>query len=209
MKKSLLILLAILGVNLNSANANPNLNKTISELRYEVTAIEFTAKDKLKTSREILEKAKNLTKENPTNSDAYLWYGIALSVNAKHEKAESLSTALEVIREAKDNLEKSIELNPEAEEGRAYSTLGMIYAKAPVWPISFGSNSKAEENFKKAIAIGPNNMDNNYRWGEFLMKQGEVEEGKKYLTKALNMPNRKSRKEDAFKKQDIKKILKG
>jgi tetratricopeptide (TPR) repeat protein len=50
---------------------------------------------------------------------------------------------------------RALKLNDKALAGSAYTSLATLYAKVPGWPIGFGDKAKAEEYFKKALAINP------------------------------------------------------
>jgi len=203
--KHLKNILIIMFISITCSYANGlSLGEEISSIRYNITAIEHKDKDENKIEQfdKLISETDKLIKEYPNSAEPYLWKGIALSAQAKHKGISALSS----VREAKELLEKSISINPSASDGAAYNALGMLYYKVPGWPISFGNNKKAEKNFREALKIS-SNLDTNYRYGEFLISQGNIAEGLKYLNKAYLMPNRESRKEDSLKKEEVKKLI--
>lgn len=186
------------------------LNQDIALIRYQVTAIEHQFADgqeeqKIKAFDALIAKTDELIAQFPERPESYVWKGIALSAQAKH-KGKGLA-ALSAVRRAKKYLEKANAMDPSMSDGAAYNALAMLYSKVPSWPISFGNQRKAEEYFQKALKVS-SNLDTNYRYGEFLIAKGQVEEGLKYLEKALNFPERPGRKEERLKKKEISDLIK-
>lgn len=180
-----------------------SLDTKISNIRYRVTAIEHTSKDKIKDFNSLIQETDKLVAEYPERAEPYVWKGIALSAQAKHKGISALSS----VKNARKILEKSISINPSASDGAGYNALAMLYYKVPTWPVAFGDNDKAEDYFQKALATS-SNLDTNYRYGEFLVEEmGKKDKGLKYLTKALSFPDRSGRKEDALKKEEIKQLI--
>ena len=59
--------------------------------------------------------------------------------------------------------------------------------------MGFGDDKKAEALFQKSLAINPHGIDPNFFYGEYLVEQGRVEEGRGYLEMALQAPPRPGR----------------
>lgn len=194
-------------INTNSYADDSTLNSELSDIRYQVTAIEhiYSENDKklkIQEYEKLIKRADNLIQKFPNRAEPYIWKGICLSAQAKHKGIGALSN----VKNAKYHLEASLYMDPSASDAAASNALGMLYYKVPPFPISFRDNEKAEEYFKQALSIS-SNLDTNYRYGEFLLKQGRKEEGIKHLTKALSFPDRAGRKEDVLKKEEIKNLL--
>lgn len=116
--------------------------------------------------------------------------------------------ALSLVRQARDDLEKAISLDPSALQGSAWTSLGALYYQVPGWPVGFGDNDKADEMLKKALAINPEGIDSNYFYGDFQLKQGNKALAKTYLEKALKAPARPSRDvADSGRRRDIQRDL--
>lgn len=93
--------------------------------------------------------------------------------------------ALGLVKQAKDLLAQAIDINPEASEGSALVTMGVLYYKVPGWPVAFGDNDEAENYLLKALEINPDGVDSNYYYAEFLLEQGKTEEAVSFLNKAI------------------------
>ena len=56
--------------------------------------------------------------------------------------------------------EQSIQLDPAALSGSAYTSLGSLYYQVPGWPIGFGDDDKADEMLRKGLAFDPDGIAN-------------------------------------------------
>jgi len=201
MRKIILIALASLFLA-NHANAKLNLDNEISKIRFDVTNIAHSDLDKEKAYNDILAKTNLLLKQLPDNDELKVWKATILSSQAKFLGLSALSN----VKQAKKLLENAIKNDRLKEDPTAYYMLGILYYKAPVWPVAFGNDKKAKNYFMQALKIS-DNIDTNYRYGEFLIDQGKKDEALIYLRKAVSFENRENRKEDELKKLDIRKLI--
>ena len=93
--------------------------------------------------------------------------------------------ALSLVKQAKTLLAKAIDINPEAREGSALVTMGILYYKVPGWPVAFGDDDQAETYLLKALEVNPNGVTSNYFYAEFLLEQGKDDQAVSYLNKAI------------------------
>lgn len=199
MKKFMLILfISFFVVN----NANANLSEEIKNIRFEVTNIAHSDFDKKVAYDELIKRTDNLIKKFPENDTLKIWKATMFSSQAKFLGLSALSN----VKEARKILEKVVENDKLKNDATAYYMLGILYYKAPSWPIAFGDDKKSKEYFLEALKI-EDNIDTNYRYGEFFINQGNKKEALKYLEKALSFENRKDRKEDELKRKDINKLI--
>ena len=83
-----------------------------------------------------------------------------------------------------------------------------LYAKVPGWPVGFGDKERAEEYFRKALAINPDGIDPNYFYGEYLSERGRQAEAVAHLEKALKAPARPGRElADSGRRQEVQTLL--
>ncbi len=118
--------------------------------------------------------------------------------------------ALGLVKQAKILLSKAIDLDPEAREGSALVTMGVLYYKVPGWPIAFGDNDEAEVYLRKALEVNPNGVASNYFYAEFLLEQGKNKQALSYLNKAIGAkldPNHASFKIKVRQKAKAKAVL--
>lgn len=126
----------------------------------------------------------------PKAAELLIWRGIILSTQAG---AKGGLGALDLVKEAKTNLEQAMAIDPQALAGSAYTSLGSLYYQVPGWPIGFGDDEKAEKMLTQALAINPDGLDPNYFYGDFLQRQKRYEEARAALEKALAAKDRPGR----------------
>lgn len=96
----------------------------------------------------------------------------------------------------------------EAHRRSAYTSLATLYAKVPGWPIGFGDEERAEEYFRKSLAINPSGIDPNFFYGEYLAERDRIAEARAHLEAALKAPPRPGRKlADGGRRQEIQALL--
>ncbi|MFM2483664.1 tetratricopeptide repeat protein [Celerinatantimonas yamalensis] len=121
---------------------------------------------------------------------------------------EGGSSALGLIREAKDRIEHVITIDPHVLHNAPYVILGALYYRAPSWPISFGNNDKAKTLLKQAMKMNPNDLTTNYFYADFLSKQGKKAEAIQILKQALKFKiNPEYQLADEGRKKDIRALL--
>jgi tetratricopeptide (TPR) repeat protein len=149
--------------------------------------------------------AKKIAEANPGVAEVLIWEGIVLSSEAG---AKGGLGALGLAKEAKERLDAALKLNDKALAGSAYTSLATLYAKVPGWPLGFGDKERAEEFFKKSLAINPNGIDPNFFYGEYLADRDRVAEARSYLETALKAPPRPGRElADSGRRQEIQALL--
>lgn len=117
----------------------------------------------------------------PGNSELKLWAAIIKSSLAE---VSGPFKALDLAKQARDELEALIEVDPQVAAGSAYSSLGILYHSVPSWPLGFGDEDRARELLSKGVEMNPDGMDANYFYALFLIDQREVELAEQLLLKA-------------------------
>jgi tetratricopeptide (TPR) repeat protein len=141
----------------------------------------------------------------PARAEAVAWDGIVLSTYAGEVGAMS---AMKYAKAARGALEQAVKLDATALEGGVYASLGALYAKVPGGIIGFGDDDVAAEYFAKALAVAPDNIDNNYFYGEFLLEQGDYARARTLLEHALAAPAVADRPVfDAGRREEIRALL--
>ncbi len=156
--------------------------------------------------KELAEQAHQLSSKNPNLAAALIWEGIVVSSEAG---ARGGLGGLSLAKDARALLEESLKLDEKALNASAYTSLATLYAKVPRWPIGFGDKEKAETMFKKSLMANPDGIDPNFFYGEYLIDQDRVTEGRSYLEKALAASPRPGRElADQGRKEEIRALLK-
>lgn len=198
-----LVLLASLAPLATAANGD-DLVRPIQDQWAEIK-YRLPEKQQAGAYHELAQKARKLSEANPNLAEALVWEGIVVSSEAG---AKGGLGALSLAKEARRLLEESLKLDEKALAGSAYTSLGTLYAKVPGWPIGFGNKKRAEELFLKALALNPNGIDPNFFYGEYLVDQDRIAEGRAYLETALKAPGRPGRElADQGRRQEIQALL--
>jgi tetratricopeptide (TPR) repeat protein len=143
--------------------------------------------------------------QRPGDAGLLIWSGI---VKSSYAGAKGGLGGLKYAKEAKADLEAALRIEPNALDGSAYTSLGVLYFKVPGWPLGFGDDRKADELLQKALAINPGGLDPNYFYGEFLRAQKRYTEAEAYYRKALQAPARPGRElADRGRHQEIEAAL--
>ncbi len=203
-----LIISALLAFVIHS---NPLLAATPDDLIHPIQVqwaeIKYKAPEKQQAElyHALAQQARTIVESNPGMAEALIWEGIVISSEAG---ARSGLGALSLAKGARQRLEDALKINDKALDGSAYTSLATLYAKVPGWPIGFGSRDKAEEYFKKSLAINSDGIDPNFFYGEYLLDRGRPAEARSHLEAALKAPPRPGRElADSGRRQEIKALL--
>jgi tetratricopeptide (TPR) repeat protein len=143
--------------------------------------------------------------QHPDRAEAVAWEGIVLSTYAGEVNAMG---AMKYAKAARAAFEKAEKLDPTALAGGIYASLGALYSKVPGGFIGFGDDALAAQYFAKALALDPDNIDNNYFFGEFLLDQGDYARARAVLEHALAAPPAVDRPVfDAGRRDEIRTLL--
>ncbi|GAB2197094.1 tetratricopeptide repeat protein [Sessilibacter sp. MAH4] len=154
----------------------------------------------------LLDTVDSYLKQYPKNANLYAWSGIIKSTAAGTKGGLG---ALKLVKQAKKDLEESLEYDATALQGSAYTSLGILHLRVPGWPVAFGSNKKAKEFLDKALAINPDGIDPNYFYGQYLVEEKQFDEARKYFNKALAAKDRPNRPlADSGRREEIRLALK-
>ena len=154
---------------------------------------------------DLAQQAERAIAAEPQAAELRIWKGIVLSTWAG---AKGGLGALDLVKQAKGELEQALKLDAKALEGSAYTSLGTLYYRVPGFPLGFGNHDKARELLKKALAINPNGIDPNYFYGDFLFRKGDYANAKKALEHALKAPARPDRPlADEGRRKEITELL--
>ncbi len=149
--------------------------------RWAVARYQVSGDERKKQLEKIAEEADGFTSKYGDKAQSYLWSAV---VKASLAEAINNLSALSIAKEAKSHLEKSIELDPGAEDSYAYGMLGAMYARAPGWPVAFGDDKKAREMLKKGLERSPAGMNVNYFNAQYYFDKDEYRKALPYIEKA-------------------------
>jgi tetratricopeptide (TPR) repeat protein len=119
----------------------------------------------------------------PSRPEGHFWLGANLG-----ELAESggMSQGLKYRGRIRQELERTIAIDPKFEEGSAEAALGQWYAKVP--GLFGGDDAKAEEHLRRALAINPQSRTALVSLADLLIHKGRKDEARAMLERAIKLP---------------------
>ncbi|WFE72372.1 hypothetical protein P8S55_04580 [Halomonas sp. M1] len=173
--------------------------------RWENTVTDMPANQRESTLRALASEAENLASQHPNEAEVLIWQGIVLASYARERGGLG---ALGTAGDARDVLERAIEIDPQGGNGSAYVTLGALYDRAPGRPLGFGNSNTAERMFQRALEIRPDGIDVNYYYAAFLKEEGNTQAAREHAERAVNGTARDSRQaSDEALRQDAEALL--
>lgn len=166
-----------------------------------------------KRRREILSRGKKLGQRvvdrHPESAPLKFWYAVNLGRWA--EEYGVLSAAREGIAGTMRRLCLDvIRLNPDYEGAGGYWLLGRVHYKTPYIPLflTWPSNQTAIKNFRKALAIAPDEPLTHLYYAEVLHAEGRTEDSLDHLSRVLELPTRENLKiEDRRTKRRARALI--
>lgn len=177
-----------------------HLQQRWAEVNYQMEG-----KAQLTAFAQLVEESEALSAKEPSSAEIWIWKGI---IKSTYAGAKGGLGALALAKEAKVDLETSVDLDPNALGGSAYTTLGTLYHSVPGWPLGFGDDDTAEELLIKAVNLNPEGIDTNYFYGTYLLDEERYAEAGKILLQAQNAPARPDRPvADSGRQREISEAL--
>ncbi len=139
----------------------------------------------------------------PDDAQVHIWAGIVYSTYAGEV---SMFSAGKQIKRARSELDLAIEIDPQAMNGAAYTSLGALLFQIPGF--MGGDDALAEDMLKKGVELNAEGIDSNYFYGKFLLNQKRLDESEVYLVKAMQAPDRPDRPlADSGRRAEINRAL--
>ncbi len=197
----------LLGLVLSAAVHAATPEEIIRPIQDQWAEIKYRTPEKQQAEQyeALAQKSRQIVESHPGLVEALIWEGIVISSEAG---ARGGLGALSLAKEAKLRFEEALKIDDKVLGGSAYTSLATLLAKVPGWPIGFGDKARAEDYFKKSLAINPDGIDPNFFYGEYLIDRDRFPEARQYLEKALKAAPRPGRElADNGRRQEIKALL--
>jgi tetratricopeptide (TPR) repeat protein len=107
---------------------------------------------------------------DPNAAQAHYYLALNLGESARAKKLG----ALKLLHEMEHELLKAAALDPAFDYGGPDRSLGLLYLKAPAWPLGVGNHSKAQTHLEAAVQLSPEYPDNALSLAEAYAQWGEV-----------------------------------
>lgn len=166
-----------------SPAARADLESDVARLqeRWAEVNYQLSGKTQITAFEVLIDDAAKVATRYPDAAPAWIWNGI---IKSTYAGARGGMGALKFAKSSRADLERALELEPDALQGAAYTSLGTLFYRVPGWPVGFGDDDKAEALLLKAIAIDPEGLDSNYFYADFLSTQKRYTQARAYLLKA-------------------------
>lgn len=146
---------------------------TIGDVRARTEDEKLAAYDR---GRQIAKRAIELA---PKNADAHFFYG---ANTGRWGQTKGVLRSLFLLPTVKEELKTIFELDPDHAQGHALA--GNVYLELPA--IAGGSVKKAEEHFRKAMAVEPRYTALRIGLAKALIRKGQYAEARRELESVLN-----------------------
>ncbi len=180
-----LILMANFAFALDTKSALNQIKDRWSHIQYQISDPKIQAQEITKLEKE----SAILLKDNPNNPKVLIWQAIILGTKADMVGGTG---AIGNVKQARNLLLKSQEIDPLALKGLSYALLGALYYKVPGWPVGYGDNKKARNYLEKALQINPNGVDQRFFYGEYLYRIKDYTKAKEMLLQGAKLKPRKN-----------------
>ena len=173
--------------------------------RWEHTVTEMPKSQREAALSGLAEEISQLAEQHGDQAEVLVWKGVVLAAYARERGGLG---ALGDAKEARNTLERAIEIDQDGNNGSAYVTLGALYDRVPGGLISFGDSDTADEMFQRALEIRPDGIDVNYYYAAFLQEEGNTQAAREHAERAVNGTARESRQaSDEALRRDAQAML--
>lgn len=112
----------------------------------------------------LLQVAENYRDANPSSASAWI---VVARVRFAYANTQGIVTGMRLMKSARDDLERSLELDAQAESGLGQALLGYLYMGTPPWPIGYRDTKKGADYLAAAYRLNPAGMEVNYYYGSY------------------------------------------
>lgn len=181
-------ILALLAMLASGAFASVSPEVTALQDRWAEIKYQLPEKQREDAFEQLAEQADRLVGSQPDSAEAHIWTGIIYSTWAGESGPFG---AMKRVKRARAELERALEISPEALNGSAYTSLGALLYQIP--GMMGGDDELAENYLRKGIQLNPDGIDSNYFYAEFLVEQQRWPEAREFLGRAAQAPAREGR----------------
>jgi tetratricopeptide (TPR) repeat protein len=184
-----------------------SLNPETKDIADRWAAVTYTQPEESRKAdlKKLTAQAEALLSTYPDDENLLTWVGI---ISASYAGEVGGLKALKIVKKAKKHLEKAININPDALNGGARTTLGTLYYQVPGWPIGFGNKDKAEKLLTESANDFPDDLNTLYFLGSFLADRKRYKEALSVMNHAASInPQENSLVADTGRLAQIRETL--
>ncbi|MFC1848666.1 tetratricopeptide repeat protein [candidate division CSSED10-310 bacterium] len=154
-----------------------------------------------------MDNAKKAIAANPNATEGHYYHG---SCMGKYGSARGIFKSLEFIDPIIEEMNTVLKIDPK--HAKALTVLGILYRKAPPWPVSVGDIEKSEEFLRRSLLVNPDSVYAHLNLGITFNKQKKWNLAKNEFQKVIDMPFEEdwvpNNKEDKAEAKEILMMLK-
>ncbi len=169
-------LLIVPAVNADTSDDVRRLQNRWAEVNYQLID-----DAQLDAFEQLVEDAEVAIQAAPNSAEVLIWSGI---IKSTYAGAKGGLGALALAKAAKADFEAAMDIDADALDGSAYTSLGILYHSVPGWPVGFGSDKKAEQLLETGVKSNPAGIDNNYFYAVFMADEKKYDVAREYFLKA-------------------------
>ena len=198
-------LLTFIALCLLLAGQATSATLTDIQTQWDKTNFILTGKAQSESFEQLQADSEAYTTAHPEQADGWIWRGI---IDSSYAGAKGGLGALSLAKNARKYFDQAIEIDGNAMQGSAYSSIGTLYYSVPGWPIGFGDDKKAEAYLQKSLSLDPDGIESNYFYAGFMVEQKKSEQALSFYRKALRAPPREGREiADAGRRKQIQTAI--
>lgn len=153
--------------------------------RYAELRLKYSSDNDLaEPLRDLLSQAETYRDANPTDPEGWL---ASARIRFGYANTQGPVRGMQLISVSRDEIEKSVSLNPRADRGFGLAFLGYLYVVMPRWPISFGNKGKGWEYMEQALVVSSESVANKYFLTVMLIADRRFEEAEETLNSAMRV----------------------
>lgn len=176
----------------SSAAEESGINAAILQLALSWEHIKFEVSDKDAQEKQmaaLADRTASIIQQYPGRPEPAIWQAIVISEQASMASENgSPFKALGFAKRAREILEPIAKQYPAVLDAGAPTSLGVLYYRAPGFPIAFGDKAKARALLQEAVKYAPEGLDANYFYGDFLYSEHEYPAAEQVFKRALVLP---------------------
>ena len=204
-KKVLVLLAALTAVCSLAVRADVDADVMHLQSRWAEVNYQLEGKTQVTAFEQLVEDAKLALKASPNSPEILIWSGI---IKSSYAGAKGGLGALSIAKEARSDFEAAMEIDADALDGSAYTSLGILMHSVPGWPVGFGSDKEARRLLRTGVEKNSEGIDNNFFYASFLADEKDYVEAEKFFLRAQAAPARPGREiADKGRQEEILKAL--
>ncbi len=175
-----LLSVSVLGVYTVSAQSSPE-TELFTERYAEIQNTWNDNRDRETPFEELLQSVESYRDANPGNASAWI---VLARVRFGYANTQGIVRGMRLMKEVRDELQKSVQLDAQAEQGFGQALLGFLYVGMPPWPLGFRNKDKGADYLAAAYRLNPDGMEINYYYAQYYASEKRFAQALQHVERA-------------------------